>query len=348
MQSTLDIGLSNARSRGQAARQARIRKNLNKEREIAHLETQNQLDSKHDQIDFEPVISQKRPPHKQKVEVLIQEQPAVRHHLPQYTVGGKYVEPTHWISRNYQKIPDSALRSTYDVSKFDSTSVSERHLNMTYEKQTDQWKERKRILKTLHDVELRAFGKASKITRIRLPTAHDIRDKMTNIPKPIVVEHQYDKSTNLIRHIDNVKLQQLWKMCDLGDYEAIPEAMRRYLESRKDEILIVKKLPIEPPHSYQRPAIEPPSYYILSPPPSSPPPSSSPPSSPPPSSLSPPSPPPPPPSPPSAQTKSNGPTSMKELLISMLKPSSKARRKRHTEKKPKAGRKRIGRRVERH
>ena len=256
MQSTLDIGLSNARSRGQAARQARTRKNLNKKQEIAQLEAQNQLDSKHGQIRFKPAISQIRSPLMQKVEIPIQKQPAVRHHLPQYTVGGKYVESTSWTGQKCEKIPDSALRSTYDVSKLDSTAVSVRHLNMTYRKQTEQWQKRRRIPKTLCRVEVKAFEKASKITRMRLSTIRDIEAKMTNIPKPIVVEHQCGILIHLTRHIDNAKLQQLWELCDLGDYEAIPEAMRRYLKSRKNEILAVNRPSIEHPHSYQRPAID--------------------------------------------------------------------------------------------
>ena len=179
---------------------------------------------------------------------------------------------------------------------------------------------------------------------------------MTNVPKPIVVEYQYCKSTNLIRNTDNMKLQQLWELCDLGDYEAIPEAMRRYLESRKNEILAIEPPPIEPPHSYQRPAIEPPSYYdqliqnrqiILSPPP--------PPSRSPVRCLEPivistsPSPPPSLPSPATSKAdKPNGPTSMKELLSSMSKPSSKAHRKCRTRIQPKAEGRRVGRRVGMH
>ena len=258
-------------------------------------------------------------------------------------------KPIYWTGRNHRKIPDSALRSTYDVSRLDDTSVFERHLNMTYDKQTDQWEKRKRILKALFAVKVRAFCKASKITRFRVSTGQDIKDKMRNILKPIIVEHRCGTDTNLIRHIDNMKLQQLWEACDLGDYEAIPEAMRRYLESRKDEILAVTEPPIEPLHSYLRPHVEPM--------PSSPPSSSSSPSS---SRLESPirCPEPivlstqssssftssPPPSTSKTQTKPNGPTSMRELLNNMMKPSSRGRRKRNDEAKPKAKR----RRVERH
>ena len=261
MQSTLDIGLSNARSRGQAARQTRTRKNLNKEQQIAQLEAQNQLDSKHGQIRFKPAISQNRPPSMQKVEVCIQKQPALRHHLPQYTVDGRYVEDSiNYTDYNYQKLPDSALRSTYDVSMLDDTSVPSQHLYMTYEKQTDQWNERKRILKALFSVEVRSFLRASKITQVGRWTMRDIQAKVTNIPKPIVVQ----QSTKIIRHTDNVALQQLWELCDLGDYEAIPEAMRRYFESRKKDILTLKKPRVESLNSYQRYAIEPPSYCLRS------------------------------------------------------------------------------------
>ena len=260
MQSTLDIGLSNARSRGQAARQARKRDSLNKEHQIAQLEAQNQLNPKHGQIRFKPAISQNRSPPMQKVEVLIQKQPAVRHHLPQYTIDGKYLE---W-SQNYEKLPNSELRSTYDISRTDNTLISQRDRTMTYEKQADQWRERSRILKRLFAVEARAFAKTSKIkiTQARRPIFEDIMAKMTNIPKPIVMKIQAGKGISFIRHTDNVKLQQLWELSDLGDYEAIPEVMRRYLESRKNDILTMKKP--ESSNSYRRSAIEPPSYYLRS------------------------------------------------------------------------------------
>ena len=261
MQSTLDIGLSNARSRGQAARQARTRKNLDKEHQIAQLEAQNQLDSKHGQIRFKPAISQNRPSPMQKVEVLIQKQPAMRHHLPQYTVDGKYVECSHWIGEKYEKLPDSELRSTYDISMMNNTLISERHRTMTYEKQANQWRERRRFLKKSFAEKARAFAKTSKIkiTQARRPIFEDIMAKMTNIPKPIVMKIQAGKNISFIRHTDNLKLQQMWDLCDLGDYEAIPEAMRRYLESRKNDILTMKS---EPSNSYRRSATEPPSYYL--------------------------------------------------------------------------------------
>ena len=261
MQSTLDIGLSSARSRGQAARYARTRKTLNKEHESAQFEAQNQLDSKHGPIRFKPAISQNRPPSVQKVEILIPKQPALRHHLPQYTVDGRYVgnsDPYMDIDFKPQKLPDSALRPTYDVSTLGSSSVPWQHLCMTYWNQTVQWEERKRFLKALFVAEVKPWLRASKITRVRFPTMDDIKAKITNVPKPIVVRD----STNFIRHTDNMKLQQLWELCDLEDYEAIPEAMFRYLESRKNEILGIDRP--EPPHSYQRFAIEPPGYYLRS------------------------------------------------------------------------------------
>ena len=95
MQSTLDIKLSNARFRDQAAKQAKTRKNLNKAYEIVQLKTQNQLNSKHDQIRFKFIIFQNRSFFMQKVEIFIQKQFVVRHHLFQYIIDEKYVKCNH-------------------------------------------------------------------------------------------------------------------------------------------------------------------------------------------------------------------------------------------------------------
>ena len=81
MQSTLDIKLSNARFRNQTIKETKTRKNLNKAHEIAQLKIQNQLNSKHDQICFKFVIFQNRFFFMQKVEIFIQKQFVVRHHL---------------------------------------------------------------------------------------------------------------------------------------------------------------------------------------------------------------------------------------------------------------------------
>ena len=138
MQSTLDIGLSSARSRGQTARQTKTQKSLNEKHQAAQLKTQNQLNPKHDSIRFKSAIFQNRPPSMQKIEIFIQKQPALRHHLSQYTVDGKYVESTSEPDYNYQKLSDSVLRFTYDVSRLNDIRVSEQHIHMTYEKQIEQ------------------------------------------------------------------------------------------------------------------------------------------------------------------------------------------------------------------
>ena len=139
MQSTLDIELSNARFRDQTAKQTRTRKNLNKAQQIAQLKIQNQLNSKHDQIRFKFVISQNRSFFMQKVEICIQKQSALRHHLSQYIVDEKYVKNSiNYIDFNYQKLSDSTLRSIYDVFMLDNISVFNQHLYMTYEKQIEQ------------------------------------------------------------------------------------------------------------------------------------------------------------------------------------------------------------------
>ena len=94
MQSTLDIKLSNVRSRNQAVKQTRTRKNLNKQHEIAQLKAQKQLNFKHDQIRFKSAIFQNRFFFMQKIEILIQKQSVERHHLFQYIVDEKYVKST--------------------------------------------------------------------------------------------------------------------------------------------------------------------------------------------------------------------------------------------------------------
>ena len=70
-------------------------------------------------------------------------------------------------------------------------------------------RKKKRILKTLFAVKIKAFAKTLKITRMREITLKNIKIKMTNIFKSIVVEHQCDIFIHLIRQIDNVKFQQL-------------------------------------------------------------------------------------------------------------------------------------------
>ena len=92
MQSTLDIKLSNARFKNQTIKQTKKRDSLNKEHEIAQLKTQNQLNSKHDQIRFKSVIFQNRSSFMQKIEIFIQKQFVVRHHLSQYIIDEKYLK----------------------------------------------------------------------------------------------------------------------------------------------------------------------------------------------------------------------------------------------------------------
>ena len=132
MQSTLNIKFSNARSRDQTIKQIKFRINLNKKHQMTQLKIQNQLNSNHDQIRFKFVIFQNRSSLMQKVEILIQKQFVMRHHLFQYIVDEKYVKNTH------KKLFDSKLRFIYDVSKIDNIYVFTRHLTMIYEKQIDQ------------------------------------------------------------------------------------------------------------------------------------------------------------------------------------------------------------------
>ena len=132
MQSTLNIKFSNARSRDQIVKQIKFRINLNKKHQMTQLKIQNQLNSNHDQIRFKFVIFQNRSSLMQKVEILIQKQFVMRHHLFQYIVDEKYVKNTH------KKLFDSKLRFIYDVSKIDNIYVFTRHLTMIYEKQIDQ------------------------------------------------------------------------------------------------------------------------------------------------------------------------------------------------------------------
>ena len=64
-------------------------------------------------------------------------------------------------------------------------------------------------MKTLFVVKIKIFAKILKITRMRKTILKNIKIKITNIFKSIVVEHQCDKNINFIKHIDNKKLQQL-------------------------------------------------------------------------------------------------------------------------------------------
>ena len=187
----------------------------------------------------------------QKVEIFIQEQSAVRHHLSQYIVDEKYVKCTHWINKKYKKLFDSKLRLTYDVSKIDNFFVFERHRIMTYEKQIDQWKKKQRILMRLWIVKIKTFAKASKIARTQELVFENIKIKMTNVLMSIVVKHQNDFDFHIIRHIDNVKLQQLWKLCDLKNYKTILKIIRAYLKTRKNELMIKESSFIESFHSYK-------------------------------------------------------------------------------------------------
>ena len=75
----------------------------------------------------------------QKVEIFIQKQSVLRHHLFQYIVDEKYVKDSiNCIDFNYQKFFDSALRFIYDVFMFDNISVFNQHFYITYEKQIEQ------------------------------------------------------------------------------------------------------------------------------------------------------------------------------------------------------------------
>ena len=135
MQSTLDIELSNARFRDQAARYARTRKTLNEKHEFAQLKTQNQLNSKHDSIRFKPAIFQNRPSSMQKVEISLSKQLVFRHYLSQYIVDERYMSDSSFYMNfdfKFQKLFDSALRSIYDVFTFNINTVSFQHRYMTY------------------------------------------------------------------------------------------------------------------------------------------------------------------------------------------------------------------------
>ena len=138
MQSTFDIRFSNVRSRDQTVKQTRTRKTFNKQHEFAQLKTQNQLNSKHDQIRFKLVIFQIRFSLIQKVDIFIQKQFVVRHYLFQYIVDEKYVKHICSIDYEHEKISDSTLRFIYNVFKIDNIFVFDRHVNITCEKQIDQ------------------------------------------------------------------------------------------------------------------------------------------------------------------------------------------------------------------
>ena len=117
-------------------------------------------------------------------------------------------------------------------------------------------KKKKSILKTLFRVEIDSFLKISKIIAARESTFRDIATKIINIFKSVVAK----QFCNFIKHIDNIKLQRLWKLYNFENYETIFEIIRRYLKIRKNDILTKKKLHIS--DFYRRFAIEPPSYYL--------------------------------------------------------------------------------------
>ena len=82
---------------------------------------------------------------------------------------------------------------------------------------------------------------------IEITTFEDIEFLMTHIPDPI----RYEEGTEIFRHTNNETLRQLWGLCDLADYEAIPQAMRLYFETRKIEIFTSQPVPNEPEFFYQ-------------------------------------------------------------------------------------------------
>ena len=101
-------------------------------------------------------------------------------------------------------------------------------------------------------MKIKTFAKTSKIVRTRKFVFEDIKIKMTNVFMSIVVTHQCDLNFHIIKHIDNMKFQQLWELCDLKDYEIIFKIMRAYLKTRKNELMIKKSISIEFSHSYKR------------------------------------------------------------------------------------------------
>ena len=60
-------------------------------------------------------------------------------------------------------------------------------------------------MKILFTVKIKAFEKISKIIRIRISINNNIKNKITNILKSF----QYNKFINFIKHINNIKFQQL-------------------------------------------------------------------------------------------------------------------------------------------
>ena len=192
----------------------------------------------------------------QKIEILISKQFVLRHHLSQYIVDERYVKNSNFYMNfdfKFQKLFDLALRFIYDVFRFDNISIFNQHQHFytTYWNQIEQWNEKKRFLKTLFAAKFESWLKiTSKIIWIKRFIMNDIEIHITNIFKSIVVQN----FIIWIRHIDNVKLQQLWKLCDFEDYEIISEIMLQYLNSRKNEILIFKKSRVF--NVYRRFAIE--------------------------------------------------------------------------------------------
>ena len=128
---------------------------------------------------------------------------------------------------------------------------------MIYWNQIEQWNEKKRFLKTLFTAKFESWLKTTfEIIWIKRFIMNDIKNHSTIISKSIVVQN----FVTWIKHIDNMTFQRLWKLCDFENYETISEIIRQYWNSRKNEILIMKKSRIF--NVYQKSVIESFDYYL--------------------------------------------------------------------------------------
>ena len=243
MQSTIDIG-SSARSRDQAMRQMRNRSKQEKEHQRQQLQSQNASKIQKSKHRYRPRFTA------EKVDVVIQNQPVVRHPvLPQYSFNGQFdARPDKWYESracNFQAIPPSAARPTFDIFSFKKPLTS-RQINNVFRQQEYQWEDRKIVLERLFHWQLEdlmAEPISDGYTQVGGKILENIRYHATEIPEATVQKYEWKNDgsytiTTVPRHTKDVNLRQLWEASDIGDYEAADDAMGAYVDTKAYELFI--------------------------------------------------------------------------------------------------------------
>ncbi|CAF9933777.1 MAG: hypothetical protein HETSPECPRED_008995 [Heterodermia speciosa] len=241
MQSTVDIGLASARSRGQANRQSKKRSMQEKQHQNQQLQSQIHISkiqkSKHP---YRPrFISTSA----EKVDVLIQKQPAIRHPLPQYSFDG-FIEarPNPSFACDWKQIPPSTARPTFDVFSLQKP-LTQRQKEDVFRMQMAQWKHRNAVLKDLATERINGLMliiREKGGRRIKKTLIDDLMEKLTFIPDPIGVRYNEDGSQTMVQtHTESASLRRFWEVSntvDPSDSDAIYRAMSEYVLSRMKEI----------------------------------------------------------------------------------------------------------------